>query len=179
MSLFTPENPAVLSEQLRRGRTPDLRLRRGIIGLAFAAGACTALVALYQSGVIRHVPEPRWRRLDADRVDAVNDAYAYFSTPDAFLGTVSYATTAALAAMGGADRARRRPWVSLAMVGKIILDCGIASWLTWFQWNRLRAFCSWCLLATSAAFATLLLALPEARRALRNLRRLPGARNRR
>lgn len=168
MSLFTPENPAVLSEQLRRGRTPDLRRRRGIIGLAFAAGACTALVALYQSGVIRRVPEPRGRRLDADRVDAIEDAYAYFSTPDAFLGTISYATTAALAAMGGADRARRRPWIPRAMLGKIIFDCGIASWLVWFQWSRLRAFCSWCLVATGATLAMLPLALPEASRARRN-----------
>lgn len=166
MRLLTPEDPQRLSAELRLDRGTDMYRRRGIIVLTLAAGACTAVAALYQSGVVRNVPEPRWRRLDADRVDAVPEAYSFLSTPDAFLALVSYMITALLAAMGGADRARARPMVPLAMAGKVAVDCALAGWLAWFQWTRLRAFCSWCLLTTAATFASLPLALPEARRAL-------------
>ena len=166
MRLLTPENPRQLSAELRRARSPDMRRRRGIIALSLLAGACTAVVACYQSGLVRHVPEPRLRRFNADRVDAIPEAYSFLSTPDSFLALLSYSLTALLAAMGGADRARSRPLLPLALMGKIAVDCAMAGWLTWFQWSRLRAFCSWCLLTTAATFASLPLALPEARRAL-------------
>jgi hypothetical protein len=53
------------------------------------------LIALYQSGVIRHIPEPPLPALDADRVDASAEAFERFEVGDAFLGFVSYGVTKA------------------------------------------------------------------------------------
>ena len=85
----------------------------------------------------------------------------------------SYAVTLGLAALGGPDRARTRPWVPLALAGKVALDALQAGKLTWDQWARHRAFCSWCLLAAGATLAMVPLVLPEARAALEQLRRRP------
>ncbi len=162
-------NPSRLSHELRTDPSSDLRRRRTIAALGLTATAALGVVALYQLGLIRKIPEPPLRRLDAAKVDASDEAYSYFSTPDSVLGIGSYAVTIALEAMDGADRARRRPWLPIALLAKVVLDVGQAARLTRDQWTKHRAFCIWCLAAAGATFAMLPLAIPEARRALRHV----------
>ncbi|MBX6311708.1 MAG: vitamin K epoxide reductase [Isosphaeraceae bacterium] len=161
--------PRDLSRQLRQGPGECLGRRRGIVGLSLLAAASMGLLTLYQVGIIRHVPEPPLPGFDADKVDASEEAYAMLETPDAALGLVSYAVTAALAAAGGPDRASERPWLPLALAGKLGIDAFQAGKLTYDQWAKHRAFCSWCLLAAGATFASVPLVVPEALAALRRL----------
>ena len=163
--------PARLSRQLRRGEGKFLQRRRGVVGLSLLSAGSMAVIGLYQVGILRHLPEPPLPGLDADRVDASAEAYSRFATPDAFLGLGNYAATAALAAMGGRDRARRSPLVPLAMSAKAVFDAGQAVRLFYQQWHRHRAFCSWCLLAAGASLAALPLTFPEAGRAWREMRK--------
>lgn len=107
--------------------------------------------------------------LNADKVDAAAEAYRKLNMPDAVLGLLSYAATMSLAASGGADRAREAPLVPIAMAGKVIADALQAGKLTWDQWAKHKAFCSYCLLAAGVTFAAVPLALPEAREALKRL----------
>lgn len=83
---------------------------------------------------------------------------------------MSYATTLTLAAAGGADRWKTRPLVPLALAAKATVDAAQAARLTYDQWAKHRAFCSWCLSAAAATFITLPLTIPEARKAWRELR---------
>jgi len=161
--------PEALSRQLRTGSGPFLARRRGIVGLSLVSVNAMGLIALYQMGIIEHLPEPPISGLDADKVDASAEAYAYVSTPDAFIGLGSYAVTMGLAAMGGEDRATQRPWIPLALAVKVLVDAAQAGKLTVDQWTKHRAFCFWCLLAAGATFATVPLAIPEARAALREV----------
>lgn len=167
--ILTPA-PEELSRELRESDDPALARRRKVVVLSFVAAQAMQVVALYQSGVLKRVPEPDLPLLDADEVDAAAEAYRFFSVGDAFLGLISYAVTAALAAIGPADRARTDPWLPLALAGKAVGDAAQAARLSRDQWTRHRAFCSWCLLAAGATFAVLPLAWPEARDALRQLR---------
>jgi uncharacterized membrane protein len=162
--------PKELSEQLRQGESADLARRRTVAALSLTAAASMGLIALYQLGLIKHLPEPPLSRFNADKVDAAPEAYKLFSMPDAALGLGSYAATLALAAIGGKDRARELSWVPLALAAKVGFDTLQAGRLTWDQWAKHKAFCFWCLLASGATFATLPLVLPEARAALRHLR---------
>lgn len=161
--------PEKLSHQLRTVDTEHLRGRRRVLQLALGAAGCMGVISLYQMGVIRHLPEPPLPRLNADAVDASAEAYARLSTPDSVLGFASYAGTMVLAAMGGPDRARARPWLPLALGAKVAADAFQAGKLTIDQWAEHREFCSWCLLAAGLTFAALPAALPEARAALRTL----------
>ena len=162
--------PEELSAQLRHGLGPYLARRRGVVGLSLAAAGSLGLIALYQVGIIKHLPDPPLPYFDADKVDASAEAYAYFATPDAVLGFANYGATMVLAAMGGEDRATRRPWLPLALTARVALDALGAGKLTVDQWTKHRAFCLWCLLAAGATFASVPLAVPEARAALRQLR---------
>ncbi len=160
-----------LSWQLRHGTAEALARRRKVAALALTAAGSMGVIALYQLGLIHHLPEPPLPGLDADRVDASAEAYSRFQTPDALLGLTSYSVTALLAGMGGPERAQRQPWIPLAMAGKVGFDVLQGLRLTWDQATRFGAFCSWCLLAAGASFAMAPLVVPEVRDALRRLSR--------
>ena len=160
-------HPEQLSRELRTADDPSLRRRRAIVGLSFFAAGAMGAVGLYQMGLIRRLPDPPIPGFDAEKVDASAEAYSMLSMPDGFLGIGSYAATAALAAMGGADRAHRRPWIPLALLVKVLMDAGQAAKLTRDQIVEHRALCSWCLAAAGATFAAIPLAAPEAVAAVR------------
>jgi uncharacterized membrane protein len=160
----------LLSAELRKSTTDALLRRRRVAALSLASAASMGLITLYQMGVVDHLPEPSLPRLDADKVDASGEAYAILRTPDAALGLLSYAGTAVLAAAGGADRARRSPWLPLALAAKVGFDALGSALLTAEQASRHKKFCSWCLLAAGATAAMVPAVIPEARLAWQNLR---------
>jgi len=153
-----------VNDDIRTTDTESIARRRGIVALSLTASAAMGVIALYQTGLIKHLPEPPLRFFDADRIDASAEAYKRFRTPDSLLGLGSYAMTAGLAAMGGRDRAR---WISLAMAAKVAFDAANAGRLTIVQWKDFRAWCFWCLIAAGATFAMVPLATREAIEAIR------------
>lgn len=144
--------------------------RRRLAALALGAAATMGVVSLYQLGLIRRLPEPRWPYLDSAKVNGSAQAYSYLDTPDAVLGLGSYAATLALCAMGDEDRARRRPLLPVLGFAKVAWDVAIAAKLTVDQWTRHRAFCLYCLASAALTFAMAPLAFPEARVAWLRLR---------
>lgn len=166
--------PATLSRELREGRSPDLTRRRWTIGLSIAGAAIGGVVTLYQTGIIKRLPDILPGRIfDAEKVDASDYAYKRMQVPDATLMMMTYATTATLAAAGGAERATRQPALPLAMAAKAWYDLVTCVSLAWEEWAENKALCSWCQVATLISAATAALSLPEAIRAGRTL--LAGA----
>ena len=161
--------PSRLSRELRLAQTPDLQRRRAVVALSTVGVAAGAFVSLYQTGVIRHLPDLPGRVWDADRVDASDYAYKRALTPDALMMTVSYGLTAWLAGAGGADRTTRHPWIPLAMAAKVVGDAAFALSLGREEWAENKALCWYCQSATLASLASVPLVVPEARKALRRL----------
>ncbi len=166
----TSEQAERVSDDLRRRVTPHLRRRRRQTVLTLGATATMGVISLYQTGILRHLPDPPLPGLDSDKVDASGEAYQYLKTPDAALGLASYAATLALAGMGSGRRAEERPWIPLALAAKVGLDTVSALYLTVEQGSKHRRFCSWCLVATGLSAAMVPQVLPEARTAWGHLR---------
>lgn len=158
-----------LSQQLRLGTGHFLAQRRGTVTLGLVAVGSMSLITLYQMGIIKHLPELPLSILDADKVDASPEAYSRLSTPDGMLGIGNYAITMGLAAMGGADRAQKQPWIPLALAGKVAFDAAQGIRLFFDQKTKYNAFCSWCLLTAGTTLATIPLIIPETYAALRQL----------
>ncbi|MBA2681214.1 MAG: vitamin K epoxide reductase [Ktedonobacteraceae bacterium] len=158
-----------LSRQLRLGSGQFLTQRRGIVSLEMVAVGAMGLIALYQMGILKHLPELPFSFLNADRIDASAEAYSRFSTPDGVLGLGNYAVTMGLAAMGGQDRSREQPWIPLTLAVKVAFDTSQAIRLFVDQKTKYNAFCSWCLLAAGSTLATVPLVIPEAYAAFRHL----------
>ncbi len=163
---MTPEE---LSQCLREGAGSFLARRRAVVGASLAAMGALGVIALYQMGVIGRLPDPPLPGFDADKVHGSGEAYAILAVPDALLGLGSYAATAALAAMGAPDRATARPWIPLALAGKVLFDLAQAGRLTLNEVTEQRALSAWSLLTTGATCATAALVVPEARAAQRRL----------
>jgi len=166
--LTTPD-PAQLSEQIRSASDDFTARRRRVVCLSLTSAACMGVIALYQIGATRHIPEPPLPGLDADAVDASGEAYARLLVGDAFLGFVSYGLTMLLAGVGGPRRHLSHPWIPLALAVKGGADALQAAKLTVDQWTKHRAFCSWCLAAATATFVAFPAMLPEAAAALRRV----------
>lgn len=163
--------PAVLSRQVRCDSGGFLEERRGIVVASLTAIGCMGLIALYQIGVIKHIPETPLPGLDADKVDASEEAYSHLQMGDAFIGLGSYAATMGLAAMGPKNRDKTQPWIPLALAAKTTADAAQAAKLTYDQFAKHKAACMWCLIAAAATFVSAALAVPEARAAMRELQR--------
>jgi uncharacterized membrane protein len=159
-----------LSIHLRIGQEASLKNRRKIVASSLLSMGCMALISLYQIGIIRHLPEPAIPGLDADKVDASAEAYRHLQVGDAFLGTISYAVTAALAGAGSSSRAKEMPLLPLAMAAKVAFDLAQAARLTYSQPTKIRAACFWCLVAAASTCVTAAFAVPEAKAAWKQLR---------
>ena len=161
--------PIELGRELRGGSSAYLKRRRGILGLTFFTSAILAGIALYQTGILKKLPEPRWSGLDAEKVNGSAEAYSMLAVPDGLLGFASYAVTACLAGAGSEDRWRTSPWLPVAMGSKLLADAAFAGKLTLDECRKFRAFSLWSLLAAGGTFAALPLAVPEIKAALRQL----------
>lgn len=160
---------AKLGRELRQDRRISLSKRRSMMGLCLTSMASLGVVALYQFGVLKRLPAPPLRGLDADKVNGSAQAYEHLSMPDAVLGLGSYSVTLGLVAMGGADRESSHPWIPVALGVKASLDSALSAKLTVDQARKYRAFSLWSLVAAGATFGMLPLVIPEARAALRRL----------
>lgn len=161
-------NPTQLSRELRTARTPDLKRRRWIIGLSLVGVALGQIVTLYQTGIIRHLPDPPVGPFDSDKVDASDYAYKRLDLPDAAGMIITYGLTTALAAAGGKDRALMKPWLPLLMGAKLVGDIVTNLTLAREEWQDNKALCFYCQTASVVSVASLALAVPELLRAGRN-----------
>src|SRR4051794_24434424 len=161
--------PRLLSRELRTAVTPDLRRRRWILGLSLVGTLAAQVVALFQFGLVRRLPDPPGGPFDSSRVDASDYGYSRFQMPDAGLMLLTYGATASLAMAGAADRARRHPALPIALAAKTAWDSATCLKLAREEWQENRAFCAYCQTATVASVLSFALSLPEAARAVGSL----------
>lgn len=150
-----------LRDDLVRGETDDLRRRREIIGLSLLGMAAMTPVALLQTGIIRHLPDPPLPRFRSDQANLSDAAYK-LGIPDGTVALASLAANVALAAWGGRDRGRRRPWLPLLAAGKAAADALGAAWYLYQMVSGKEPWCAYCLTGAAANFGILAAALPEA-----------------
>ncbi|UOR06605.1 vitamin K epoxide reductase family protein [Hymenobacter aerilatus] len=162
-------NPTQLSHELRNGQSPDLKRRRWIIGLSLVTVAAGQIVTLYQTGIIKHLPDPPLDVFDSDKVDASDYGYKRLDTPDAAPMMITGALTATLAAAGGMERATTTPWLPVAMGVKTVVDVVTNLTLAREEWKENKALCFYCQASSVAALAALALAMPETVKAAKNL----------
>lgn len=127
--------------RMRTGRRSNCARKNHQLLLAANSAAIASLVpvVLYQTRVLRHLPDPAAKIFDSDRITDSNMAHP-FGIPDGLLGIASYGTTFLLAVMAcRSDRAGRLLGV------KLLLDGGAASFNASRQISRFSKLCSWCM----------------------------------
>jgi uncharacterized membrane protein len=154
-------------------RAPDgdrsLRRRRWLTALGAAGLADAAVMALYQMGVIRRLPDLPLPRFDSNAVVGSRAAYV-LGTPDATLDALQLAATMALAGAGGTRASGRGPWLGV-LLGLSTLGgaLGAVAYLYEMIAKQKRA-CAYCIPAAAISFAMLPLGLAELRDGVARLR---------
>lgn len=158
-----------LHYELQQGRSDDLRRRRSIIALSLLGMASMSAVSLYQTGILKHLPDLPLRTFDSEAVTGSPEAY-WWGAAEGTWAVLGCALNLPLAASGGASRAVDRPLIPLLAAAKGLVDAGIAAWYVYQMGARRRRWCSPCLVAASVDVAVFGLTLPEARKAAGALR---------
>jgi uncharacterized membrane protein len=160
--------PAELSRRIRTDRGAGMQRRRGI-GIASLLGiGSMAIVSLFQSGVIRHLPDPRRGNFHSDKVNSSEEAYSY-GGPDGPITIAAHAANLVLATTGGPDRAERHPWLPLVASAAAAAQAAVAAKYLFYQMPKVdKAWCPYCIFDAFMHFATFALTLPEAKSALQS-----------
>ena len=157
--------PQELRKELQEGNTPDLKNRRAVIVASLGGIASMTAVALLQTGIIKHLPDPPVGNFDSDRVNSSDTAYR-FGLPDGPVSLASLALNIPIAAFGGADRARKYPWLSIFAAAKAVAEAVAAGWYFYQMPAKEKAWCGYCISGALANVAVAALTIPEARDAI-------------
>lgn len=162
--------PHALRHDLRETNEPEILLRRALIGASVVGMATMAVVTLYQSGAIKHLPDPPLQGFDSDKVNASDTAFGW-GMPDAPLSIISHAINIALATMGTADRAQTQSWVPLAAAGAAAPSAVVSAQYLFYQMPvKERGWCPYCIVDALAHIAAFGFTLWEAGKAATRLR---------
>lgn len=165
----SPE-PAQLRQELQMSDDPTIILRRAVIGASIAGIATMGAVTMFQSGIVKSLPDPNQQDFDSEKVNASGEAYSY-GTPDGPISIANHAVNMALATAGSADRAHRAPWLPLLATAAAAPAAVTAAQYLFYQMPvKEKAWCGYCVADALTHIATLGFTLYESGQALSSLR---------
>ena len=146
-------NIAAIREELLNGAGTDLDKRRQILSLSAIGLLDFAVISLYQSGVIKKLPDLPFPIFDSNKVNAASDAYQ-MGVPDGTLGAWAYAANMVLATAGGSDRSGRKP-VFDTMLGAVV--AANAAGAVYYLYNMVvhqKKICPYCVAGAAINLAS-------------------------
>jgi uncharacterized membrane protein len=157
-----------IRNELLHGRTNDLEKKRKIILLSALGLLDFGIISLYQTGVIKHLPDIDHPLFDSDRVNASEDAYM-FGAPDGPISALAYAVIMVLASAGGSKKTGRKAGLDLALGATI---AGNAAGAVYYLQNMIfkqKKICLYCVTGACINIASAIIIAPAFLRSLKNL----------
>ena len=149
-----------IRDSLRSKDSLSLRRRRKIITLAALGAMDFTLISLYQTGIIKRLPDLPLKVLDSNAVNASTKAYQT-GLPDGTSGLTMYGLIMMLAAYGGGIKSERNRPVNLALL--LIISAGSAGALQYLydMVIKQKKACLYCIAGAVVNFKMLPLAWSE------------------
>lgn len=167
---MTVSLPQRLAHHISGERLEIGQERTWIFGASLLGIASMAATSLLQVGAIKDLPDPPLPGFNTKQVNLSKSAFP-LGIPDSTLAVLSFAMNVPLAAYGGRDRARTRPWFTLLAGAKAAADAAVATWFFLKMPLQEKAWCAYCITAAAMNWAVLAASLPEVRQAVGTLRR--------
>lgn len=165
------DEPRAMRRTLRDSDAPEIILRRGVIGASLIGLACMGVIALFQGGLLRHLPDPPLKDFHSDDVNASDTAFGW-GMPDSPISIVSHAVNLALATLGAEDRAQTDPWLPLsATAAATPAAVTSAGYLFYEMPVKQRGWCPYCIVDALAHIAAFGFTLWESKKALQRVTR--------
>jgi uncharacterized membrane protein len=157
-----------LRRELQESASSNIKIRRAIIGLSLVGMGAMAAVSLFQTGVVKHLPDPPLPGFDSDKVNSSETAYAV-GVPDGTLALVGFAANLPLAAFGGENRAETMSFVPIVAAAKASVEAAVSGWYFYQMPAVEKKWCAYCIVGATMSLGVAALTLIEAKRAWNNL----------
>lgn len=151
--------PSAISKALTKGTSEDLKRRRKIIALSALGLADFTIISLYQTGVIKKLPDLPFEVFDSNKVNASPDAYK-MGVPDGPLSAMVYATAITLAAAGGDEQTGRKPVFDLLLGGTVFANAAGAAYYLFNMIFKQKKACVYCIGGAIINFASAVIIAP-------------------
>lgn len=163
--------PAQLRRELQRSDDPEIILRRAVIGASAIGITAMGITSLFQTGIIKHLPDPPHQDFDSDKVNASKEAYSY-GTPDGPLSILTHAVNLALATAGSRKRAKQAPWLAVtASLAAAPAAITAMRYLFYQMPVKEKAWCGYCVIDGLSHVATFGFTLYESTKAIGTMSR--------
>lgn len=165
------QSPEALRDYQQHSDDEEMALRRALVGVSLVGIAAMGIVTLFQSGIVKHLPDPPVGNFHTEKVNSSHEAYRR-GTPDAPIAVTVHGVNMVLATLGGEDRARRTPWLPIMAALFAAPQAATAAQYLFYQMPKVdKAWCPYCIVDALTLFATFGLTLKESSRSIRHLLR--------
>lgn len=130
----------------------SLHLRKRLIALSAAGIADFTIISLYQTGIIRRLPDLPGKIFDSNSVNKAPEA-KIFGVPDGPVSLGVYALTITLAAAGGMKERRPR-WLDFATAATVLGNAAGAAYYMGDMIFRQKKVCIYCVTGALINFAS-------------------------
>lgn len=151
--------PKAIKEALRTGSSEDLERRRKVIALSALGLVDFSIISLYQTGVIKKLPDLPFEVFDSNKVNASPDAYR-MGVPDGPISAIAYASAMALAAAGGDEHSGRKPVFDLLLTGIVFGNAAGAAYYLYNMVFKQKKICVYCVGGAIINFASAAIIAP-------------------
>lgn len=161
-------NAVAIRNELRDGSGAELSEKRKIILLSALGLLDFTTISLYQTGIIKRLPDLPHSLFDSNTVNASEDAYM-FGAPDGPISASAYAATMVLASAGGSHRTGRKTAFDLALGATIAGNAAGAIYYLYNMAFKQKKVCLYCVTGAAINIASAIIVAPTVVRTLRNI----------
>lgn len=147
-----------IRDSLREENSPELDRRRRIIALAALGLLDFVVISLYQTGLIRSMPDLPFKVFDSDSVNASKKAYAT-GLPDGTSGATMYGVIMMLASYGGKKGIGRNKLFDFLLAGAVLANSAAGLQYLYDMAFKQKRACLYCVTGALLNLTMLPLAL--------------------
>lgn len=157
-----------IRNSLREDSSEEMKRRRKIICLSTIGLADFSLISLYQTGVIKRLPDLPFSIFDTNKVNASKSAYK-LGVPDGPISSLAYSATMVLASAGGSESAGRKP-VFDAALGATVAGNAIGAVVYLYDMIfKQKKICVYCITGAAINVASAIIIAPVILKSLKKL----------
>lgn len=155
-----------IRNELLNNDSAVINKRRTIILLSAVGLVDFSIISLYQTGVIKKLPDLPFDIFDSNKVNASKSAYQ-FGVPDGPVSAAAYAATMVLAAAGGSEQSGRKPVMDTLLGATIAGNAAGAVYYLYDMLFKQKKICLYCLTGAAINIASAVIAAPLVKKSIR------------
>lgn len=159
---------AAMRDVLRTEHAEDLDARRKVITLSALGLIDFSIISLYQTGVIKSLPDLPLPIFDSNKVNASTEAYR-FGAPDGPISAVVYGMAMVLASAGGDEKSGRSPVMDVALGATVAGNAAGGLFYLYKMIFEQKKICLYCVTGAALNLATAVVIAPTVLKSVRKL----------